>query len=79
MPFILAHDLGTTGDKATLFDDAGNLVLSHLENYSVAYPQANWAEEPDAQNAARYVELAPLFQETYHALEPVYAKRCPSF
>jgi xylulokinase len=45
MPFILAHDLGTTGNKATLFDDAGNLIASHLENYSVAYPQANWAEQ----------------------------------
>jgi len=48
MPFILAHDLGTTGDKATLFDDAGNLVASHLESYSVAYPQANWAEQDPA-------------------------------
>ena len=45
MPFILAHDLGTTGNKATLFDDAGNLSASHLENYPVAYPQANWAEQ----------------------------------
>ena len=45
MPFILAHDLGTTGNKANLFDDAGNLMASHLENYSVAYPQANWAEQ----------------------------------
>ncbi len=48
MPFILAHDLGTTGNKATLFDDAGNLVARHLENYPVAYPQANWAEQDPA-------------------------------
>ncbi len=45
MPFILAHDLGTTGNKATLFDDRGNLVASHLASYSVSYPQANWAEQ----------------------------------
>jgi len=24
--FILAHDLGTTGNKATLFDDEGRLM-----------------------------------------------------
>jgi len=45
MPFILAHDLGTTGNKAALFDGEGNLVASHLESYPVAYPQAGWAEQ----------------------------------
>jgi len=48
MPFILAHDLGTTGNKATLFDGEGNLVANHLQSYPVAYPQAGWAEQnPD--------------------------------
>jgi xylulokinase len=45
MPFILAHDLGTTGDKATLFDDQGCLIASHTEHYPVDYPQAAWAEQ----------------------------------
>lgn len=46
--YILAHDLGTTGNKATLFDAEGQLVASHLESYGVSYPQANWAEQnPD--------------------------------
>ncbi len=45
MPFILAHDLGTTGNKATLFDDQGRLVASHTEHYPVDYPQAGWAEQ----------------------------------
>jgi len=45
---ILAHDLGTTGNKATLFDGEGRLIASHLEQYPVTYPQAGWAEQnPD--------------------------------
>ncbi|MCS6773192.1 MAG: xylulokinase [Thermoflexales bacterium] len=48
MPFVLAHDLGTTGNKANLFDAEGRLVASHLEPYPVAYPHAGWAEQdPD--------------------------------
>ncbi len=48
MPYILAHDLGTTGNKANLFDETGALVASHLETYDVSYPQAGWAEQdPD--------------------------------
>lgn len=46
--FILAHDLGTTGNKATLFDASGELVGSVLVTYPTAYPQPNWAEQnPD--------------------------------
>jgi xylulokinase len=40
MPLILAHDLGTTGNKASLFDDQGRLVASHTEHYPVNYAQA---------------------------------------
>lgn len=42
---ILAHDLGTTGDKATLFDDEGRLVASTFSGYETAHPQATWAEQ----------------------------------
>jgi len=45
MPLILAHDLGTTGNKATLFDDQGRLLASHVEHYPVNYAQAGWAEQ----------------------------------
>ena len=46
--FILAHDLGTTGNKATLFDDEGRLVASTFSGYETAHPQATWAEQnPD--------------------------------
>lgn len=43
--FILAHDLGTTGNKATLFDDEGHLVASAFGAYEVSYPQPTWAEQ----------------------------------
>ena len=43
--YILAHDLGTTGNKATLFDDEGRLVASAFRGYETAHPQGNWAEQ----------------------------------
>ena len=47
--YLLAHDLGTTGNKATLFDEAGTLVASALETYPTHYDRPGWAEqEPDA-------------------------------
>ncbi|MEW5956702.1 MAG: xylulokinase [Chloroflexota bacterium] len=46
--FILAHDLGTTGNKATLFDLNGAVVASVFAGYSTTYPQPNWAEQDPA-------------------------------
>ena len=46
--FILAHDIGTTGDKATLFRDDGTLVASTFGGYPTRYPRSGWAEQdPD--------------------------------
>lgn len=46
--YILAHDLGTTGNKSTLFDADGQVVASTFGPYETAYPHANWAEQnPD--------------------------------
>ena len=46
--YILAHDLGTTGNKATLFDADGNLVDSAFAGYPTSYPHPNWAEQEPA-------------------------------
>jgi xylulokinase len=47
--YILAHDLGTTGNKVTLFDaDAGAAASSLFEPYDTAYQQPNWAEQDPA-------------------------------
>jgi xylulokinase len=42
---ILAHDLGTTGDKATLIDTEGRLIASAFHGYDTAYPETGWAEQ----------------------------------
>lgn len=42
--YLLAHDLGTTGDKATLFDVEGRLVASAFASYPTHYPRPGWAE-----------------------------------
>lgn len=46
--YILAHDFGTTGNKATLYNNEGQLVGSHLSEYETFYPDVNWAEQNPA-------------------------------
>jgi xylulokinase len=46
--YVLAHDLGTTGNKATLYDKEGALVSSAFYGYETEYAQTSWAEQdPD--------------------------------
>jgi xylulokinase len=46
--YIIAHDLGTTGNKATLYDRDGNLVGSTFYGYRTEYAHTSWAEQnPD--------------------------------
>ncbi|MBN2006896.1 MAG: FGGY-family carbohydrate kinase [Anaerolineae bacterium] len=42
---VLAHDLGTTGNKATLYDAAGHLVGSTFYGYATEYAHPRWAEQ----------------------------------
>lgn len=46
--YILAHDLGTSGNKATLFDTNGNLCSSSLFEYKTFYEKHNWVEQDPA-------------------------------
>ena len=43
--YILAHDLGTTGNKATLFDSQGKVKASFFSGYATDYPRPNWVEQ----------------------------------
>ena len=43
--FLLAHDLGTSGNKATLFTVDGRLVKSVTVPYGTHYFNTNWAEQ----------------------------------
>lgn len=45
MAYILAHDLGTSANKASLFDEEGALLANYSESYAVSYPQPGWAEQ----------------------------------
>jgi xylulokinase len=48
MRYILAHDLGTSGNKATLFSEAGQLAGSRVHSYPTSYFNAAWAEQDSA-------------------------------
>lgn len=43
--YLLAHDLGTSGNKATLYDSEGNLCASELVSYPTYYPYSGWVEQ----------------------------------
>jgi len=43
--YLLAHDLGTSGNKATLFTSDGELFKSKLYEYDTKYFNGNWAEQ----------------------------------
>ena len=43
--YILAHDLGTSGNKATLFSEDGKLILSEVFPYDAHYFNGTWVEQ----------------------------------
>jgi len=43
--YILSHDLGTTGDKATLINSNGDIKASVFDGYKTYYPFSGWAEQ----------------------------------
>ncbi|HOQ06388.1 MAG TPA: xylulokinase [Clostridiales bacterium] len=45
MKYLLAHDLGTSGNKATLYTVEGQLVKSIVYPYTTYYFNGNWAEQ----------------------------------
>jgi xylulokinase len=47
--YILAHDLGTSGNKATLFSEDGALIGSEISSYDTQYFNGTWVEQ-DAED-----------------------------
>jgi len=43
--YIVAHDVGTGGNKAVLVDTEGNIHSSAFQPYPVRYPRPDWAEQ----------------------------------
>jgi len=63
--FILAHDLGTTGNKASLYDREGNVLAGSFYGYRTEYPRVNWVEQnPDDWWQAVCVSTQKLLNET---------------
>jgi xylulokinase len=46
--YLLAHDLGTSGNKATLYSEDGKLVASSTVFYPTRFFNGNWAEQEPA-------------------------------
>lgn len=46
---ILAHDLGTSGNKATLYDAEGTMLASSFSGYPTEFPAPGWAEQDPEQ------------------------------
>ena len=68
--YLLAHDLGTTGDKATLFDLTGGIIASVFEPYPTNYPKPGWAEQHPADwwhavclSSRRLLDLVPAAKQ----------------
>jgi len=63
--YILAHDLGTTGNKATLYDREGVLVGSAFYGYQTTYAHPGWAEQnPEDWWQAICTSSRKLLQQT---------------
>jgi xylulokinase len=54
---LAALDIGTTGCKASIFDEAGVLLASASREYAVDIPHPNWAEQ-DAEKVWRLAQDA---------------------
>ena len=62
---ILAHDLGTTGDKASLHEDDGRLVAAVTVRYGTRYADGGVAEQdPEDWFAAACAATRRLLEET---------------
>jgi len=48
MNYILAHDSGTGGNKAVVYDENGKMIASVFEEYEAIHPKPNWAEQRPA-------------------------------
>ncbi|MFX0033440.1 MAG: FGGY-family carbohydrate kinase [Candidatus Hodarchaeota archaeon] len=72
--YILSHDLGTTGNKAVLFDLNLN-VIHHLKvTYPLYYPKEGWAEqEPEDYWNAIKVSTREIFQKTNLDIKDIIA------
>lgn len=75
--YILAHDLGTSGNKATLYSLDGVLVTSMVADYPTYYPSDGWVEQ-DANDWWRAVCISTRALLARSGIAPVEIA-CVSF
>ncbi len=70
--YVLAHDLGTTGNKATLYDREGGMVGSVFHGYTTEYAHTGRAEQnPTDWWEALCVSTRRLLRETRIAADDI--------
>lgn len=47
--FIIAHDLGTSGNKASLVSTDGKILKSFTQKYPIEHPKPGWAQQDPKQ------------------------------
>ena len=63
--YILAHDLGTTGNKAALYDREGHQVSTAFHGYATEYALTGWAEQnPEDWWQAVCISTRKLLQQS---------------
>lgn len=64
MSFLLGIDIGTSGTKTVLFDEAGNTIASSVEEYPLYQPNIGWAEQdPEDWWKATYLTIRHVIQK----------------
>lgn len=72
MKYLLAHDIGTSGDKAVLYDTEGNLIASRLADYPLDSRPGGFAEQnpDDWWNAVKHTTRALLSDAARQGIAP---------
>jgi glycerol kinase len=63
--YILALDLGTTGNRAILFDRSGEVVGQAYQELTQYYPQPGWLEH----------DAIEIWQDVRHCIQQVIAEQ----
>jgi xylulokinase len=75
--YIIAHDVGTSGNKAVLVDTEGNIQTSAFQAYPVHYPRPDWAEqEPESWWDAITTTTRQVMEQSGIAPQDVLAVTC---
>lgn len=65
MAYLLGVDIGTSGTKTVLFDEAGNTIAGALEEYPLYQPNVGWAEQdPEDWWKATYKSINQVIAES---------------